>query len=190
MTLFFSAVVVITKSSPVEWKEEKKPHTGVSSIYGPWLQIYSDRYVQTTSEIDYSCVKVDIHPIFSVSSPALSVSKHAYQHGNSHLPVLWSYNYTISWTLDGTSVMEDNLVLLPTKGSPSLVVPLWLRRNTDNYVIWTGMDNKTMFVWARGFSPPEEKSRILEQLAELEYNGTYKTPISSFSEICFSLPLP
>lgn len=185
VTLFFSATAILTNSSLVE---EKKIQHGVSTLNGQWLQMYSDRYVQTTSEVDYSCVTVNIQPVFSLSSPMVSVNKHAYQHGNTNMPLHWSQNYSISWSLDSSSVLEDNLVLVPTKGSSTVLTPLWLRRTTDNYLLWTGMDNKTMFVWAREFSPPEEKSRILQQLTDLDFNGTYKTPLSSFSEICFSLP--
>lgn len=185
VSLFFSTAAILANSSPTE---EKKAQHGVSTIYGQWLQIYSDRYVQTTSEVDYSCVTVNVLPVFSLSTPMVSVNKHAYQHGNQHMPLKWSQNYSISWSLDSSSVLQDNLVLAPVKGSSSVVTPLWLRRATDNYIVWTGMDNKTMFVWAHEFSPPEEKSRILQQLADLDFNGTYKTPLSSFSEICFSLP--
>ena len=177
MTLFFTLSAASNLRSTLG---------GVQSVHGRWLQIFSDRYVQTTSEIDYSCVTVDVQPLFNISSPMVSISKRAYQHGNTREPVKWSSNYTLSWTLEGTSFLEDNLVLNPVKAS-SVIVSLWLRRTTDNYILWTGGDNKTMYVWARHLPSAAEKAVIFQQLGELDFNTTYKTPTSSYSESCLSL---
>lgn len=186
MLTLFLPILAATTASYLRAAQMDTDASAVEAVHGRWLQVYSDRYVQSTSEIDYSCVTAEIARA-NTSKPAISISKHAYQHGNIHQPVHWSQTYTLSWTLDGTTSLQDNLVLVPLVTTSSVLVPLWLRRSGDNYMIWTGMDNKTMYVWVHELPKPAENAHILQQLAELDFNGTWKTPLSSYSESCLSL---
>lgn len=176
ITFFLTAVSAVHLRTTKEVVE--------TAVHGQWLQVYSDWYVQSTSEIDYSCVTVEIASVGDTDIPTVTISKRAYQHGNIHQPAHWAHSYTLSWKLDDATIFQDNLVLTPTVNSSSVLVPLWLRRTGDDYLIWTGLDNKTMYVWTHTIPDPAENSHILHQLAELDFNGTYKTPLSSYSASC------
>ena len=161
----------------------------VQAIQGSWLQIYSNHYVQTTSEIDYQCVRAEVSPVRNTNSTAstISLTKKAYQHGNLLLPVEWTQTYTVLFQNNEWDTLEDNLVLQPsTKSSSVVLVPLWLRRmSPQNYILWSGLDNKTMLVWSHSMLDAVNNGLILQQLEELDFNGSYKSPLVSYSLMCF-----
>ena len=165
------------------------PEVALSTIQGSWIQVYSNHYVQSTSEIGYDCVRVRVEQDFSMlENPNIIVAKTAFEHGNLLQPVFWSYSYALSFSDPSSSDFADNLLLSPLLHSSSVVVPLRLRQTTDNYVLWTGNDNKTMFVWARHSLEAEEDENVVDYLKKLQFNTSYKAPLSSFSSNCFTLP--
>jgi hypothetical protein len=157
----------------------------VDSIQGSWLQIYSNRYVQTTSEIDYHCVRAVVASVPDTPIPTVTIHKKAYQHGNMLQPVEWTHTYTVTLQNESWPSLQDNLLLEPINKKSPLVVPLWLREISPHYLLWSGLDNKTMLVWSHSsIMDPEDDAKIRKSLQELEFNGTYKSPVSSYSATC------
>jgi len=160
----------------------------MEAIQGSWLQIYSNRYVQSTSEIDYQCVRAEISPVLDANStiPTVSLTKKAYQHGNFLLPVEWTQTYSLTLQNEAPESLQDNLLLQPITNSSSVVVALWLRRISPHFIVWSGLDNKTMLVWSReSLLDPVDNVLVLQELVELDFNDTYKSPVVSYSLACF-----
>ena len=165
-----------------------KNDNALQAIQGSWLQMYSNRYVQTTSEIDYHCVRAEVSPVLSTSNstvPTVSLTKKAYQHGNPLLPVEWTQTYSMTFQKENEKSLQDNLLLQPaSKTSSAVVVPLWLRRVSPTFLLWSGLDNKTMLVWSRWSLDPVDTVLILQELVQLDFNDTYKSPVASYSLAC------
>lgn len=151
----------------------------VSPIVGDWIQLFNNKYVQMTSEIDYHCVSVAVEP---AGANQVQVRKHALQHGIAGQPIVWNNTYVPSLLREETESFENNLVLTPVKNSSYVVVPLFLRKIDVEFLIWTGLDNKTMYVW--GKTPTQPTTEILELLNRLDFNGMYKTPKPSYDTTC------
>ena len=181
LTALLCAVCPVVSGSP-HLRATQQDASG--PFYGSWLQVYSNFYVQSTSEVDYHCVQVDVQPV-NHSITKLSITKSAYQHGNINQPVRWTQLYNVTWLDTTDKEAEDNMVLVPLLSGSSVVIPLWLRRRDPDYIIWTGMDNKTLFVWAH--EPSQQYNpEVLHDLVELDFRGTYKTPVSSYSLSCLN----
>jgi hypothetical protein len=63
-----------------------------------------------------------------------------------------------------------------------LIVKGW----SDNYIILTGTDNITMYVWARDFDTfmINDNSGVISQTLGWDYDTTYKALAPSYSEFC------
>jgi len=156
----------------------------IQRIYGRWFQLYNNLYVQSTSEIDLQCVSVEVKATPSLSLTSLSVTKKAIQHHNQNHSIVWGHHYNVTMVDKEKTSLDDNVVLFPVPNDSYVVVPLYLRRfQEDEYVIWTGLDNKTMYVWVRD-TDQVDNVVILEQLKELEFTTTYKSPALSFTPNC------
>jgi len=145
-----------------------------------WLQLYSNEYVQSTSEINYACVSVHVS---CENDGNMTVTKRAYQHHNEQLPIEWTTLYTPKWREPSSQYFEDNLVLQPAKNTSFLVVPLYLRQILTHSIIWTGLDNKTMYVWGDNVNVSND-AEILTKLSLLDFQGHYKRPLSSYDKTC------
>lgn len=152
-------------------------------IEGSWYQIYSNFYVQSTSEIDYRCVTVRAN---QTKTGDIIIQKQALEHGNSRLPLNWSQFYSVLWQTEDHTVLDDNLVLVPSSNNSALTVPIWVRHAESDYIIWTGKDNKTLFVWSHSIDNLSNP-KILTKLAELDFTGRYKLPVPSYSASCMYL---
>lgn len=154
----------------------------VSPLVGDWVQLFNNKYVQMTSEIDYHCVSVVVR---QTGGNRVQVRKHALQHGNQGQPIVWNNTYVPSLLHQDNDSFEDNLILTPSQNSSYVVVPLFLRKMESDFLIWTGLDNKTMYVW--GKTPAQPTTEILELLNRLDFNGMYKTAVSSYNASCTTL---
>lgn len=161
-----------------------RTHVSTNNTYtGEWLQVMSDSYVQKTSEIDYECVSVNVT---SHKNDLIRITKKATVHAREN--IVWSNDYAPLLKNSEKTSFEDNLILTPVTNDSSLIVPLYFRRTTPSfdYIIWTGLDNKTMYVWIRDFTEAHLWTKdILTSLTELDFYSGYKEPQYSFSSTCF-----
>lgn len=149
---------------------------------GNWIQAFSSRYVQETTEIDWSCVRIE----FSSEEKDLVYSnKTACLH---HLDgVRTSIQRTYRREVDG-----ENILLVPVSISsttfPTLVVRS-SRNMTDEsgYMILTGTNNLTLYVLTRNygvFVASAYYEEVLDLLRTFNYTTYYKFPLSSYSADC------
>lgn len=152
---------------------------------GKWIQWLSDKYVQTTSEVDYQCIRVNVTSAKVNDTEVVTLHKDGIQHKNSMMHVHWAHSYVPDLTDPTRSSLEDNLVLQPYRSDSNLVTPLYFRRTNAklDYIIWTGLDNKTMFVWIKEFNDVWNTDVTLS-LTELDFETGYKEPTPSFTAGC------
>ena len=133
-------------------------------LIGEWQQVYSDNFVQTTTEIDWYCVNVSVEvKPFSI----LTVTKNAFLHGGD----------TEYESLPDVMTLEDGLVTIGGRA--------FIDRYGDsnpNTTVLTGLDNLSLFVWTRNssaFYNSQEEKQILHDLTALwNFTGPYKTPVA------------
>jgi hypothetical protein len=156
-------------------------------LVGEYVQVYSSKYLRTTSLIGLDCVEVTVT---EQKTGVLTVTQRAIQHEHKQMPVVktrtfsgWGQNTSaVPWT-DG-------------EPGPSLVfnVPGYLLRcawpvdaKGPDVVIWTGLDNLAMEVWTTNATryAAEWKDAVGSYLATIEYKGGYKTPVVTYDkDVC------
>jgi len=141
----------------------------ISKLVGDdWIQVYSNRYVQESTEVGWKCVKVNIS---SHHNDTLFISKSA--------------------LLENNTPISSNLTLVPNsttlfKSNENEIYQL--RDCNENYILWTLNDDMSLFIWTRNLL--EFKTyyewRIMERFVFWNYVGYYKFPLSSYSLQCIT----
>lgn len=135
----------------------------LDNVTGTWQQVYSNYFVQSTTEIDWYCVTVDIE---KTPDDTYTVSKQASLHGG--------------------------VVTLSTPPKPLLVendTTWWIGEkpfvnrypNETDLIVLTGWDDLSLFVWSRNstkeFLESDTNSLVLSDLQLWNYTGLYKKPV-------------
>ena len=152
----------------------------ITKMYGHWIQVYSNNYVQLTSENDWFCVNLDVTP--SHKNNSIFIQKNTFIHNTVPLSTTLSLYNNFTFDKDDHkytfhSSLENTFKLLYTEN---------LSDETYEYLIWTLDDNLSLYVWARDFDDFQLKYRktVLNILKQNNYNGYYKTPSPSYSIEC------
>ena len=134
-------------------------------VHKNYVQVYSNYYVQSTTEVDWKCIRVDA----TRDKEHLNVVKNGFLHGVYGSPV--------------QSMMKYNITNDKFKGEKETLV---LRVENDEYLLWTGTNNLTMYVWARDYEHfmDNHNKEVIQYLKSLNFTGTYKSPMFSYSSIC------
>lgn len=131
---------------------------------GRWDQVYSNYYIQSTSEIDWKCITVDLN--LTDDDNKILMSKTASLHGG---PIfIRTINTTIAEVTSNVWQMGK--------------IPFILRKTDDerSYLVLTGLDNLSLFVWARNaseFLSSQFNNQTLVDLEQWLFTGIYKTPM-------------
>jgi len=151
-------------------------------LLGDWIQIYNNRYVQESSEIDWDCTQVSIQG----NQTHVVIDKHSILHHNFDLPIHKSTDYSI-YTYNGELILNSIQPL-------SVTNPILVLKNTQppipsdepyDYVILTGTDQLTLFVLVRNIDVfSKYLSDISTAIIDLHYTGYYLSPMS-----CYDLTL-
>ena len=143
---------------------------------GIWIQSMSNYYVQSTSEIDWKCVLVQITEpgdgTFLINKTALM-----------HSPV------------DGVPVETPAATFVLNTDASTLVQRTGLRRSshfqvredTPDTLILTGLDDPSAYVWTRKNITEfllQDRYRILQNLIQWGYTTIDKMPLPSFTPEC------
>lgn len=141
--------------------------SAVGVVHKNFVQVYSNYFVQTTSEIDIKCITVNV----TEDKYFMNITKTGLLHGLEVSPFRSTSYFRIH---DDGKYVSDKETLV--------------KRNDDddNYIIWTGLNNITVYVWAKDFDIFLEKynQEVLSNLQRLNYTGLYKSPLYSFSSRC------
>lgn len=142
---------------------------GGFSPHGTWVQPLSNYYVQTTSEIDWKCVKADFYR----------------EHGNLYL-VKTAYLHDPSTGSNVTTVPA--LVTFDTANSTMTLSSdvLDIRYASEHIVVVTGRTTPSVYVWTTNLERylREDEAHILSDLSLWGYTNIDKTPQTSYTTDC------
>jgi hypothetical protein len=175
--LLFLLFPIIASSRILEPKS-----VNVSFLNGSWIQMYSSKYVQESTEIDWDCVTVDIS--VNPNNNNINITKSAILHDNKNLVTTHTRIYNAINGVD--SIL---LLLSPILGTSSSIMPnLALKYINDNYIIITGMDYLTMYIIVRDYETfiHYNDDDALQLLKSFNYTTYYKYPNLSFSSSCLN----
>ena len=150
-----------------------------SNLNGHWFQIWNNRYVQETNEIDWNCVNVNIE----AKQDRITVHKNAILHGNPNMTIQKMYQYKIS--SHDELVPTSNLSII----NPTLDVKIYGPTSTHyEYIALTGKDNLSLYTWVRDIDVFNDKyiHDVSNLLIKYQYTGYYKSPLSSYESYCSS----
>jgi hypothetical protein len=155
--------------------------TALNSSYlqGVWTQIWNNRYVQETNEMDWNCISVYVS--YNKTNDIWSIKKNAILHNNKHLPIQKYYSYRLS---------QSELVPIDNKSLINPILDLKVTGPVSNqhyeYLVLTGQDNMTMFTWVRDIDIFNEKymHTVSNLLIQYNYTGYYKSPLACYNNIC------
>jgi hypothetical protein len=149
------------------------PTFNIDQFTGEWLQVSSNYFVQTTSEIDWKCITVNVNK----TTTGVKISKSPYIHGVYYSPNKVITNYYIT-----NNVLKNNKLPLIVKQLGPVVDGKY------DYAMLAGSDNITFFVWARDYSRYSDYKNEIDGLTLLwNYTASYKAPRSSFDPICIDM---
>lgn len=159
----------------------------VNPLQGEWSQVYNNRYVKETSEIDWDCINVNITDIkfLNESKGNLILEKSAIIHHNIDSIYHKSIDYNI-YTNNGELVLHSvqelsvtNPILLMKKFGPII-------NEQYDYIILIGTDNLSLFILARDIDNFNSKyiNEISDILIDMQFIGYYKSPLSSYTSFC------
>jgi hypothetical protein len=162
-----------------------------TKLLGKWIQVYSNRYVQQTKEIGLKCISVELKAL--EGSDELHVFKTGYLHGNLSNKVNSEYVLTSTTRkpLNNSRVdinTTDDTVQLYYQSNLENDAPYQLREYDGdyNYLLWSQMDNSSIYVWARNVIDFKVNYdwRVLEKFSFWNFTGYYKFPVPSYSFQC------
>ena len=164
----------------------------ISSFVGKYEQVYSSKYLSTTTLLGLGCVNVTVTSIQN-KQDALNVTQDSIQHDHKDMKVRHTRIF---------SGFHSDTNLLPWNGEggvgPSLVFsnPKYLLRcaipsTTENgqydVLVWTGLDNLSLEIWTKDsqmYLETYEKG-IMTYLEAIDFNNSYKKPVLTYDpSIC------
>lgn len=134
----------------------------VPDYLGEWDQVYSNLFVQSSTEIDLKCIKVNLS---TTGFNATLISKSASLHGTA--VQFQSLPEPVLQFSDTTWLIGTDMYLVRA-GAPA------------SHVVLTGTDDITLLVWARNrtaFLDSPTNEYVLEDLVRWNYTDQYKSPI-------------
>jgi len=147
-----------------------------SMLNHTWTQVYSTYYIQSSSEIDWKCVKAFI----TVSNSTIAIKKKALLHG-----LLRSYVYNNA-VYNITGVVENRIMLQNEKDKAIILC----QADTDRpeYCIFsTPLSTQlSSFVIARDYNifMSQYAEEVNDILTSSNMSGIYKTLVPSYTNIC------
>lgn len=149
-----------------------------NNITGKWSQLYSNRFVQETQEIDWYCIEIDT---VLKNYHELAISKHSILHGNSYLP--HNYEYTIFlppiYERDKKLHFKSDDINIINNNKYQVEYQIIDIGPHYDYLIWTRNDNASLYIWTRNSSDFKKTylNNVMEIIKKYDYNDYYKTPI-------------
>jgi hypothetical protein len=132
---------------------------------GDYYQIYSNRYVQMTSEIDIQCVNVSVR----TDPENVVIIKTGYVHGLKTTP--YNVTYVFKEIPPGILYSHDTVLDVRDVG-PS-----------KDYIIMSGHDNLSLYVWVKDVDQFNRvyKTIVQDRIDAWSYNNEVKAPLISYN---------
>lgn len=164
------ALICITCVNSDEYLR-KKNSLDYNKLTGNWIQISNNHYIQETSEIDWSCIKVSIN---KTDTNTIKISKSPYIHNIYYAPNKLTTNYYIKDRL----LDAGNYSLIIKKVGPIV-------ENKYDYTILAGTNNISLFILARDYNRYDNYRGEVDKLLDLWNYTTYiKKPLPTYEVAC------
>jgi len=169
---FLIALCALTSTTnSIYLRSKEVPSWDSQSFTGDWIQISSNYFVQTTSEVDWKCVRVTVN---QTTNNILTIGKSPYIHGVYYSPNKVVNNYT-----ENDKTLENGPNSLVIKALGPIIDEKY------DYTILAGIDNITLFIWARNYYRYfHYQDEINSLITSWKYTASYKAPLNSFDQMC------
>jgi len=167
---------VVARLGDLKEKEKiSEPH-----ITGKFVQIYNSKFVDETSEIDWNCVSVNI----TNHNNTFLIEKNGFLHKQPNIPASSSKMYELEHKNNTWNLIPKSKI-----GVVSPILEIKFINNDDdilNYMILTGKDNLTMFLFATNYTNFVKKyeNEAKKKFNEFKFNSYYKYPKSTYGSGC------
>jgi hypothetical protein len=131
-----------------------------TSLSGTWKQVFSNRYVQSTSEMDWRCIKA----YAMVTDKHVFVHKLARHHGGPQIVGTPSLTAQID---GGKMTRQHSLIETPVKKDSVYDIHAF----SNDTIVITGEDNPALFVWTRDGSRDPDPVDIPRHMAFVDKIG-------------------
>jgi len=147
-------------------------------LEGDYVQVYSNYFIQSTSEIDWKCVQ--IYFTMPNGGPYINSTKTAYLHGRTDEIVNVKKNYRVD--------VKNNNTYLRSKTESLLIRMIEPSYSDPDYFVASGVNNITLFVFAKNYTDfiTNHNDNVLRNLISFDTTGAYKSLRPSFESTCLS----
>ena len=152
----------------------------LSLLSRSYYQVSTNRYVKTTSEIDWGCVNVTLSMTPETGGGFLHKQGHLH-----HLAMIPDNKYlkltNCQKTHDYVACPTNETVILPTEKTHLYQFMLILQEQDDVLVMITKSDNFTAFTWSTSLDLFQKHAEEVDRIWKSRlYNDWYKEPIPSY----------
>lgn len=112
---------------------------------GTWLQLFSNNYVQTTTEVDWKCITVHVDT-FVHDENRFVLFKTAKLHGGPQMVI----TPVVQGTWEGTSDDAPSFTLTTATSLTSTQTGYDVHRYNNHTLVITGKTKPALYVWTRG----------------------------------------
>ena len=147
-------------------------------LEGDYIQVYSNYFIQSSSEIDWKCVT--IHFTMPSGNVYINSTKTAFLHGRNDEIVSVKKNFRID--------QINDQVYLRSKTESLIVRDAFVERK-PNYFVLTGVNNITLYVIAQNVTDfmANHNDDVVNSLKNWDFVGAYKSLRPSYDETCLRM---
>lgn len=142
-------------------------NTAPPHVNGTWRQVYTNTFVQGTTEIDWRCVVVDVT---LVNGSRADIRKSARLHGG---PVIINVTTHVEFDESTLAFRKDVGMFAPSLRSMPTHLTYNLHPFDNQTWVITGQEEPSVVVWTQdegSGSEPQDISRLSEYLEELDFD--------------------
>lgn len=188
ITAAIAAVMVSGEGELSCWDPSSFTDIQPEDLVGDYVQVFSSKYLVTSSLIGLSCVTVSVTG--TSKKGVLNVTQSAIQHGHKNMRVVKTRMFS-GWGQNTSAVPWTDGIPGPSQvfETPGYLVRCAWPVKSPQLIIWTGLDNLSMEVWTTDIERYVQAwdTLVKNYLTTIEYRGGYKTPVLTYdsnSDLC------
>ena len=153
----------------------------VFPFQGTWRQLYANRFVLETQQIDWTCVSVHLSPI---ADHEYALTKKALLHGGTQ----WVANYP-TLMVNVTSPASITLREPATSSGEHEAMTYSVFQPTPEVLVLTSFTDPSMYIWARHIHDytTKVKDTVSGVLDKIGFDTSVRKPVSTYSASCDKL---